>query len=72
MIRVRSRTRIPFKGGGWGAGILGVISIVLGLILMGDYGKIGSGLAMLWAGAIWASKTSGVTTRSAYWVLGKE
>ncbi len=45
---------LAFKGGGWGAGILGVISIVLGLILMGDYGKIGSGLAMLWAGAIWA------------------
>ncbi len=45
---------LAFKGGGWGAGILGVISIVLGLILIGDYGKIGSGLAMLWAGAIWA------------------
>lgn len=45
---------LAFKGGGWGPGILGVISIVLGFILIGDYGKIGSGLAMLWAGAIWA------------------
>jgi uncharacterized membrane protein HdeD (DUF308 family) len=45
---------LAFRGGGWGAGILGVISIVLGLILIGDYGKLGSGLAMLWAGAIWA------------------
>ena len=45
---------LAFKGGGWGAGILAVISIVLGLILLGDYGKLGHGLAMLWAGAIWA------------------
>ncbi|MGE5603579.1 MAG: HdeD family acid-resistance protein [Nitrososphaerales archaeon] len=45
---------LAFRGGGWGAGILAVISIVLGLILIGDYGRIGSGLAMLWAAAIWA------------------
>ena len=36
------------------AGILGVISIVPGFILIGNYGVPGVGLAMLWAGAIWA------------------
>ena len=45
---------MAFKGGGWGAGLLGVISIVLGLIMIGNYGAPGAGLAMLWAGAIWA------------------
>ncbi len=45
---------LAFKGGGWAAGILAVISIVLGLILLGSYGNLGTGLAMLWAGAIWA------------------
>ena len=45
---------MAFKGGGWAAGILGVVSIVLGLILMGDYLRLGSGLAMIWAAAIWA------------------
>jgi uncharacterized membrane protein HdeD (DUF308 family) len=45
---------LAFRGGGWGAGILAVISIVLGIILIGDYGTFGAGLAMIWAGAIWA------------------
>lgn len=45
---------LAFRGGGWGAGILGVISIVLGVILIGNYGAPGAGLTMLWAGAIWA------------------
>ena len=44
---------MAFRGGGWGAGILGVVAIIFGLILMGDYGKLGSGLAMIWAAAIW-------------------
>ncbi len=44
---------LAFRGGGWGAGILAVISIVLGLILLADYGQLGSGIAMLWAAAIW-------------------
>jgi uncharacterized membrane protein HdeD (DUF308 family) len=41
-----------FKGGGWGAAIVGVMGIVFGLILMGSYGMAGTGLAMLWVGAI--------------------
>jgi len=45
---------LAFRGGGWGAGILAVISIVLGFILIGAYGTFGTGLAMIWAGAIWA------------------
>jgi uncharacterized membrane protein HdeD (DUF308 family) len=45
---------MAFRGGGWGAGILAVISIVLGIILMGSYGNLGTGLAMIWAASIWA------------------
>jgi uncharacterized membrane protein HdeD (DUF308 family) len=45
---------MAFRGGGWGAGILGVLGIIFGFILMGSYGSLGSGLAMLWAGAITA------------------
>ena len=44
---------MAFKGGGWGAGIMGVVAIIFGLILMGEYGSIGSGLAMIWTAAIW-------------------
>ena len=44
---------MAFKGGGWGAGILGVVAIFFGLILIGEYGSLGSGLAMLWVAAIW-------------------
>ena len=33
---------MAFKGGGWGAGILGVIEIVFGIILMGEYGTWGA------------------------------
>jgi uncharacterized membrane protein HdeD (DUF308 family) len=45
---------MAFKGGGWAAGILAVVSIVLGIILMGSYLRLGSGLAMIWAASIWA------------------
>jgi uncharacterized membrane protein HdeD (DUF308 family) len=45
---------MAFKGGGWGAGIMGVVAIIFGFILIGDYGKLGSGLAMIWVAAIWA------------------
>ena len=44
---------MAFRGGGWGAGILGVMAIVFGLILMAEYGSLGSGLTMIWAAAIW-------------------
>jgi uncharacterized membrane protein HdeD (DUF308 family) len=44
---------MAFRGGGWGAGIMGVVALIFGFILMGEYTKIGSGLAMIWAAAIW-------------------
>jgi uncharacterized membrane protein HdeD (DUF308 family) len=44
---------MAFRGGGWAAGILGALAIILGLILIGNYGNIGTGLAMIWAAAFW-------------------
>ena len=44
---------MAFKGGGWGAGILGIVEIVFGLILMAEYGSLGSGLVMIWVAALW-------------------
>jgi uncharacterized membrane protein HdeD (DUF308 family) len=44
---------MAFKGGGWGAGILGVVAIIFGLILMGEYGSLGSGVVMIWVAAFW-------------------
>lgn len=44
---------MAFRGGGWGAGILGVVAIIFGLILMGEYGKLGSGAVMIWVAAFW-------------------
>jgi uncharacterized membrane protein HdeD (DUF308 family) len=41
---------MAFRGGGWGAGILGALGILLALIA--DYGKLFSGLAMLWSVAV--------------------
>ena len=43
---------MAFSGGGWGAGILGVLGIIFGFILIADYGSLFSGLAMLWAAAV--------------------
>jgi uncharacterized membrane protein HdeD (DUF308 family) len=43
---------MAFRGGGWGAGILGALAIVLGLILIGDYGTLFSGISMVWAAAV--------------------
>ncbi len=43
-----------FRGGGWPAIVLGAIEILFGIILIGDYGKLSSGLAFLWAAAICA------------------
>jgi uncharacterized membrane protein HdeD (DUF308 family) len=44
---------MAFRGGGWGAGILGVVTIIFGLILMAEYGSLGSGVTMIWVAAIW-------------------
>jgi uncharacterized membrane protein HdeD (DUF308 family) len=45
---------MAFKGGGWGAGILGALGIIFGIILIVEYGQFGTGLAMLWTAAIFA------------------
>ena len=45
---------MAFQGGGWGAGILGVLGIIFGIALMGNYYMPGMGLAMLWTAAIFA------------------
>ena len=44
---------MAFRGGGWGAGILGVVAIIFGIILMANYAVPGAGLTMIWAAAIW-------------------
>jgi uncharacterized membrane protein HdeD (DUF308 family) len=45
---------MAFRGGGWGTGILGVVEAVIGLILIMNYARPGSGLSFLWAAAICA------------------
>jgi len=45
---------MAFQGGGWGAGILGVLGIIFGFILMSNYYAPGMGLAMLWTMAVFA------------------
>jgi uncharacterized membrane protein HdeD (DUF308 family) len=45
---------MAFRGGGWGAGILGALGIIFGIILMANWANLGSGLAMIWVTAIFA------------------
>jgi uncharacterized membrane protein HdeD (DUF308 family) len=45
---------MAFQGGGWGAGILGVLGIIFGISLMANYMAPGMGLAMLWTAAVFA------------------
>ncbi len=45
---------MAFQGGGWGAGILGVLGIIFGISLMSNYYMPGMGLAMLWTAAVFA------------------
>jgi uncharacterized membrane protein HdeD (DUF308 family) len=43
---------MAFSGGGWGAGVLGALGILFGLALIADYGKLFTGLAMVWSLAV--------------------
>lgn len=45
---------MAFRGGGWGAGILGVLAIIFGLILIGNYQDLGMGAAFIWVTALFA------------------
>jgi uncharacterized membrane protein HdeD (DUF308 family) len=45
---------MAFRGGGWGAGIMGVLGIIFGIALMMNYYVIGMGLSMVWAASVTA------------------
>ncbi len=45
---------MAFKGGGWGAGILGALSIIFGLILMANFTAPGMVITFVWVAAIFA------------------
>jgi uncharacterized membrane protein HdeD (DUF308 family) len=45
---------MAFKGAGWGAGIMGVIALVFGLILILNYDEFGMGLSLIWVAALFA------------------
>jgi len=45
---------MAFQGGGWGAGILGAITLIFGGILIANYGVPGWGLSLVWAAAVLA------------------
>ncbi len=44
---------LAFRGGGWGPGVMGALMLILGMILIGNYGVPGWGLSMIWAAAVW-------------------
>ena len=43
---------MAFKGGGWGSGILGVLSIIFGVILIANWSNLASVAALVWVVAI--------------------
>jgi uncharacterized membrane protein HdeD (DUF308 family) len=43
---------MAFSGGGWGAGILGVLGIIFGIALTVNYADPGMGLAMVWTASV--------------------
>lgn len=45
---------MAFQGGGWGAGILGVLSIGFGVILCANYTSPGMALTLVWVAGIFA------------------
>ena len=45
---------MAFKGGGWGAGILGAISIIFGVILIANFTAPGMVVTLVWVAAIFA------------------
>jgi len=50
---------MAFRGGGWGAGIMGVLSLIFGAVLVMNYNIIGLGLTWLWICA-WAAVIFGI------------
>ena len=45
---------MAFQGGGWAAGIMGVITLIFGFILIANYGVPGWGLTLVWVAAVFA------------------
>jgi uncharacterized membrane protein HdeD (DUF308 family) len=45
---------LAFRGGGWGAGILGAISIIFGIILILNFANLGTVLVFVWIVGIFA------------------
>jgi uncharacterized membrane protein HdeD (DUF308 family) len=45
---------MAFKGGGWGAGILGALSIIFGLILMANWQELMAVVTLVWVAAFFA------------------
>jgi uncharacterized membrane protein HdeD (DUF308 family) len=45
---------MAFQGGGWGAGILGALSIVFGAILIANFSAPGMVVTLIWVAAIFA------------------
>ena len=45
---------MAFKGGGWGAGILGALSVVFGGILVANYSAPGMVITLVWVVAVFA------------------
>jgi uncharacterized membrane protein HdeD (DUF308 family) len=45
---------MAFKGGGWGAGILGALAIIFGCVLLGSAYTVGMGLAFIWTASVFA------------------
>ncbi len=43
---------LAFQGGGWGAGVLGVLALILGIALIANWASPGIGLAFIWAAAV--------------------
>ena len=45
---------MAFRGGGWGAGILGALSIIFGLILMANWASLAAVVTLVWVAAFFA------------------
>jgi len=50
---------MAFRGGGWGAGIMGFLGIIFGAVLMMNYYVLGMGLTALWIAA-WGGVIFGI------------
>lgn len=45
---------VGFRARAWGTVILGLITLILGMILIGNYDEVGWGLSLIWVAAVFA------------------